>query len=477
MFAARKRPRSLARVPVRLVSTVALFGLALQTPVLGQEAAEAESARAKSVVLFVGDGVDDHILTIARNYLYGNVAGKDGFSFDRFEARAAAVVQTVSEDGTPVYVGDSASGGTALSAGVVTSRGRIATTAGTDLDVPTILELARDSQLRTGVVTTASLTDATPASFVAHIAVRYCEGPVGMEGNEQAGRPGCPNDKVSAGGPGSIAEQIAVSRADLLLGGGLGVFSEKTAAGDTALDRARAAGYRLVDDAASLSQVDALPVLGLFGPSTLPVEWTAEGGVRAARIEVRDKRAVYPEPHRCIDNPDFGRRPTLQAMTRKALELLGGDGSRFFLVVESASIDKQAHAREACGHIGETRALDQSVQAALEFAGQHPETLVLVTSDHGHAAQIVPVPSLFTSMSQFLGPQHPPGFVAVLDMPHGGIMGVNYGTNRSRIEEHTGTQIPVFAQGPGSELVRGLMRQADVFEVMRQALGFAEVER
>ena len=50
-------------------------------------------------------------------------------------------------------------------------------------------------------------------------------------------------------------------------------------------------------------------------------------------------------------------------------------------------------------------------------------------------------------------------------------MAVNYSSNRGYLEEHTGTQIPVFAQGPGTEGVRGLMRQADLFDVMRSALG------
>ena len=69
----------------------------------------AQSAVARNVILFVGDGVDDHQLTIARNYLLG----ADGaFSFEAFPYRAAARVLTVSEEdpGLPEYVGDSASG-------------------------------------------------------------------------------------------------------------------------------------------------------------------------------------------------------------------------------------------------------------------------------------------------------------------------------------------------------------------------------
>ena len=67
----------------------------------------------------------------------------------------------------------------------------------------------------------------------------------------------------------------------------------------------------------------------------------------------------------------------------------------FVLVVESASIDKRAHAGDPCGQIGETRALDEAVRVATAFQSRHPETLILVASDHGHAAQIIPWPSLF----------------------------------------------------------------------------------
>ena len=92
--------------------------LVVARPVIGQT-----DETARNVVLFIGDGVDDHQLTIARNYL----VGADGvFVFETFEHQAAAKVLTVLEEDprVPEYVGDSASGGTAIAAGVVTSRGR-----------------------------------------------------------------------------------------------------------------------------------------------------------------------------------------------------------------------------------------------------------------------------------------------------------------------------------------------------------------
>jgi alkaline phosphatase len=421
---------------------------------------------AKSVVLFVGDGVDDHQLTIARNYLLG----VDGaFVFESFDHRALARVLTVLEDDPrrPEYVGDSASGGTAIATGVVTSRGRIATRAGTGEPVPTLLELVAGK--RTGIVTTASLTDATPASFVAHIRRRFCQGPAEMLPTPTD--PRCPDDLKQNGGAGSIAEQIAVSGVDLLLGGGYSFFDQRDEEGVSVLGRARSAGYRIVRNADALEAATATPgpLLGLFGASTLPVEWIGEGGGRAHPVQLTaNNEVIAPEPFRCVANPEFGSRPTLEAMTRSALTRLESAESGFVLVVESASIDKQAHLGNPCGQIGETRALDQAVRVAMTFQERHPDTLILVASDHGHSPQIVPWPSLFAARSG--EPQYPPGKMALVRTLEGGVMAVSYGTNAHYQEEHTGTDVPVFAQGPGAEAVRGLIRQSDLFGIMRRAL-------
>jgi len=130
----------------------------------------AASAKPK-VILIIGDGIDDHQITIGRNYLVG---GTGRLVLDGMPYRGAVQVQAVAERdlGIPDYVGDSASGPTAMASGIVTSIGRIGTTAQTDRDVPNIMELARSAGFGTGIVTTARVTDASPASFVAHISNR-----------------------------------------------------------------------------------------------------------------------------------------------------------------------------------------------------------------------------------------------------------------------------------------------------------------
>ena len=431
-----------------------------------------DPATARTVILFIGDGVDDHQLTIGRNYLLGS----DGvFSFEAFPNRGAAAVLTVLErdPAIPEYVGDSASGATAMASGVVTSRGRIATRAGTGEAVETVVERAVAAGKRAGLVTTSSLTDATPASFVAHIRSRSCQGPRDMW--DQTGTPRCPEALKVNGGEGSIAEQLVGSQIDVLLGGGYTRFAQADETGETVVRSAAGAGYAVVRNRAQLERVtprDSRTVLGLFGDDTLPVAWIGENGQRARPVRLTpDGHPIAPAPFQCVDNPQFGDRPTLEAMTTKALELLEPSPDGFFLMVESASIDKQAHAGNPCGEIGEIRALDRAVRAAVDYQGRHPDTLIAVASDHGQAAQIIAWPSLFAFRDGAGQPQYPPGKLALVRTPQQGTMAVSYGTNVGNLEEHTGTQIPVFAQGPGAAAVRGLIRQSDLFGIMMRAMG------
>ena len=132
------------------------------------------------MILIIGDGMDDQQITIARNYFVGEAGAFDARTVCR--ERAAVRMQTVAEENPslPEYVPDSANTATSMATGIVTSAGRIATTAGTDRDAVTIMELAADAGFGTGIVTTSSVTDATPASFVAHVNWRLCERPRSM---------------------------------------------------------------------------------------------------------------------------------------------------------------------------------------------------------------------------------------------------------------------------------------------------------
>jgi alkaline phosphatase len=134
-------------------------------------------------------------------------------------------------------------------------------------------------------------------------------------------------------------------------------------------------------------------------------------------------------------------------------------------MIESASIDKQSHARRPCGQIGELKQLDDTLKLVLEYASEHPETLVLVTADHSQAAQLVPERS-------WLGVNAAsPGHFARILTPEGAIMGVNYATNDSDVQEdHTGADVPLFASGAAAGEVPAAVRQSDIFQIMLRHL-------
>ncbi|MCP5041800.1 MAG: alkaline phosphatase [bacterium] len=458
----------------RLVSALVFVLLGL----LSAGFARAQAPR--NVILIIGDGMDDHQITIARNYLEG---ARGRLTLDAMAVRSTAQVLTVSDDAPdqPLYVADSANTATSLATGIVTSRGRISTTAGKDEDVTTIIEMAQAAGLRTGVVTTSSVTDATPASFFSHIALRFCENPAQMQDIEYRGIPigDCSQDLKANGGPGSISEQMATSSVDVVLGGGAEHF-EPIVEGEARSVRELAAanGYRVVDQKSELEgEPRGGKLLGLFSSSHLPVLWQGEGGRIAEKPEPSILNYLHgylgsvtlPEPMRCEPNPAFENMPTLAGMTDVALGNLSANNDQgFFLIIESASIDKQSHFRNPCGSIGELDQLDRTVDRALAFAGYNPGTLILVTADHGHAAQLVPEQSLF---SRFGVPVYTPGHLARLRTEDGALLAVNYATNDFKLEEHTGVNVPLYANEAGRGRVPAMVTQPEIFDIMVDYLG------
>jgi alkaline phosphatase len=417
----------------------------------------------RNLILIIGDGMDDQQITIARNYLVG-AFGR--IELDRYPTRGVAQVLTYAEGAphTVEYVADSANGASSLAAGIVTSTGRISTTVGDDKDATTIFELAKAAGYRTGVVTTSAVTDATPAAFVAHVASRSCQGP-----NDTVP---CGSDLKANGGPGSIAEQIAEGNVDVVIGGGSAQFNQQVVgAGKSVLQLAQDRGFQFVSTPAALDAVSGGRVLGLFSNSHMPVRLL---GPAAARFTFdAQNHPVVPAPINCTSNPLYtnGTLPSLADMTDKAIKVLSKDNKRgFVLVVESASIDKQAHSRNPCGHIGELEQLDEVAGLARDLADDHRGTLVLVTADHGQSAQLLPETFIITPP---VG--SPPfsslGYVARVNTLEGAVMRIGYATSNAPIEEHTGVQVPVMGYRKLPFYLKPYMVQPELFSVMTDHLG------
>ena len=134
-----------------------------------------------------------------------------------------------------------------------------------------------------------------------------------------------------------------------------------------------------------------------------------------------------------------------------------------FPMIESASIDKESHKRNPCGSIGEIEQLEESLSLALAFALKHPNTGIIVTADHAQAAQILPEPSLYANSPI---PIYSPGLTARVKTPEGGMMRINYATNNGFSEEHTGANVPLFANGVIGEQLTPFLRQREVHDAM-----------
>jgi len=435
-------------------------------------------AIAGNVILIIGDGMDDSQITIARNYLVGS---RSKLLVDKLPLRSAVQVLTVDEDNPqqPLYVADSANSATSIATGAITSPGRIGTTAASDKDVINLVELVKQHSIKVGLVTTASITDATPASFYAHVNDRGCENPSAMVDFEKyAGLiVDCSQDLKANGGLGSISEQLIISGVDVALGGGMNHFTPD-AEGSTlsVLALAKEAGYTVIENADQLAGNHGGKLLGLFSPSTMPVRWHGEDGRTAEKPKTSFMNlfhpmlgsVTYPEPMICEDNPDYAGMPSLASMSEVALAELTNDAQTpFFLMIESASIDKQAHERKACGSIGELQQLDEALAVALKFADTNPDTLILVTADHGHAAQILSERTIYDVLDL---PIHSPGQVARITTPEGAVMTVNYATNNFVSEEHTGVNVPLLSNSVGVGKIPGMITQPEIFNIIKDYL-------
>lgn len=405
---------------------------------------------AKNVILLIGDGMGDSEITVARNVALG--AGNFFKGIDALPITGQYTHYSLNKDGTPDYVTDSAASGSAWATGTKTYNGAIS------VDIhgkpqKTLLELAKAAGLATGDVSTAEIQDATPAVLVAHVTGRKCYDPTSTAEK-------CPTDALENNGLGSISEQLLNTRPDVVLGGGRKYFDDKAHAGQwkdkSLIEQAKERGFQLVENLDQLNAIkeanDKAPLLGLFSPGNMPVRWMGPHAEHYGNIE---KPAVECKPN----DKRTADIPTLAQMTTKAIDLLKTNDKGFFLQVEGASIDKQDHAANPCGQIGETVDLDEAVQAALEFAKKDGNTLVIVTADHAHASQIIN------------NDVKSPGVSQALKTADGAILSITYGNSDDTEDyEHTGAQLRIAAYGPGAANFTGLTDQTDMFFTIRDAL-------
>ncbi|MBB4659999.1 alkaline phosphatase [Parvularcula dongshanensis] len=452
---------------------------------------EAKKGPAKNVILFIGDGMDGTTITAARIY-QGQQRGETGeenvLTFESLPHTALSKTYNTDHQ-TP----DSAGTATAILSGRKTRSGVI----NVDQTVPrgdceaalgggleTIADFAAGTGRRVGVVTTARLTHATPASLYASSADRDWESDADMPKSADA----CTD----------IARQL-LERApglnlDVAMGGGRSNFLPAEARdpeyekrrggradGRNLIEAWQESGGEFVFDDKGLRKLDTsddAPVLGLFEPSHMAYE---------------------------ADRQDGSHDPSLAEMTRFAIEKLSRSDDGYFLLVEAGRIDHAHHAGNAARALQDTVELDAAVEAAIESAGLE-DTLIMVTADHGHTLALqgyprrgnpilglvmeddegaeTPVPAAdgkpYTTLSYANGP----GTLMLPDVDGGRpvlteeeVEDVDF-KQQSLIpapsESHGGQDVIVFADGPGSWLVGGVLEQNVLYYVMEHALGAPE---
>ena len=318
--------------------------------------APATAPKAKNVILFIGDGLSVAHRTGARILSKGITEGKangrlamDDFPYMAFigtsstDAIAADSANTMS-----AYMTGHKSGVNAL--GVYVSRAK------NSLDHPkqeTLGELIRRTSGKAiGIVSDAEIEDATPAAVVAHTRKRA--------------------DKSE------IVGMFYDVQPEVILGGGSAYFLPQSTLGskrkdDTNyIDKFRQSGYDVVVDANTLRSQgsDANKLLGLFHTGNMD-------GVMDRRIIKNEVTKAFPD------------QPDLTEMTQAALDVLSKNDDGFFLMVESALIDKDSHPLDWERAVYNTIMLDQSIEVAKKFVEKNPDTLIIVTGDHTHGFSIV----------------------------------------------------------------------------------------
>jgi alkaline phosphatase len=297
-----------------LKKIVFLFSLTVTLFYLGSCAAifPDEEPRPKNIILLIGDGMSfAHVQA-------GILASENQLNLEQF--KDIGIIHTTSAND---FVTDSGAAGTALATGVKTNNGFI----GMDPDgnpLKSILHIAAENGLATGIVVSLALTHATPASFVAHQPSR------------------------------NMGEEIALDYfhydIDVMIGGGRNHFSRRKDGRDL-LKELESKGYIVALTMEDVKDVRSGKLAGIIADNHPP---------------------KYSE----------NRGDMLPDGTLVALNILSQNPAGFFLMVEGAQIDWGGHDNDIDYVVNEMLDFDRAIGHALEFAKKDGETLVIVTSDH-----------------------------------------------------------------------------------------------
>ena len=344
--------------------------------------------RAKNIIIMIGDGLGIQHRSAARIMLNGVQQGKVNAPLAMDTFPFTGLVQTASLNS---IITDSSPGAACYSTGNKSNNNQhgvfpddtnpVSGDGSANFDNPRVEligeYLARTQGKSLGIVTTSDVFDATPASFGSHTQSRGAGTGIVDQYFDDRNLSGL---TVLLGGgrkwflPNSTAGSARTAGTDYTLPADLvaawGANGGALDPNRDLLGEFQAAGYTYAADRARLQAVPAgtSRLLGLFSLSNMNVALDKIDGRRGTSTVVNDY--------------GFPDQPMLEEMTEKALQVLSTNTRGFVLMVEGASIDKQAHNMDTERWILDTIEFDRSVQKAKDFAAANPDTLVVITADH-----------------------------------------------------------------------------------------------
>ena len=282
----------------------------------------------KNCIFLVVDGMGRGTLSASNEYALDQTGRELHWLKLLKENTVTTALQNTASQSSKVT--DSAAASSAWASGRRVPNGRINVTAEGERLEP-IFSRAKARGKAIGLVTTTRITHATPAGFVASVVDR--------------------NDESS------IAQQYLEQEIDLLMGGGARYFNREGAQLRKAFE---ASGYTSVDSLDSLlANEKRSKLLGLFSESHLPYAIDRKHAKQHFQI------------------------PSLPAMFRVALNNLSQNAAGFCLQVESGRVDHAGHAKDVAAIVEEQLEFDQCIPIAMDFVDQNPDTLLIITTDHG----------------------------------------------------------------------------------------------
>ncbi|HLP07640.1 MAG TPA: alkaline phosphatase [Opitutaceae bacterium] len=347
-----------------------------------------QGRRAKNVIVMIGDGMGIAHRSAARIAYRGIASGKALAPLEMDSMDSVALVRTASLNS---IITDSSPGAACYSSGNKANNNQQGcfpddTTAKFDNPrVELIGEyLARTQGKALGIVTTSDVFDATPGAFGTHTQDRGAGTGICDQYLDEAVVKA--NLRVLMGGgrkwflPASTTGSARAAGSDYThpaeLANGWGVVAGAVDVNRDLLAGFQAAGFSYAPDKTTLDAVSssATKLLGLFAYSNMNV----------AKDKIDGRRGTIPAGGSQTIVADYGLtdQPMLGEMTAAALNVLSKNPTGFVLMVEAASIDKQAHNMDTERWLLDTIEFDKAIGLAKAFAASNPDTLVLVTADH-----------------------------------------------------------------------------------------------